>query len=195
MSFKKRIVMSMVSGILGVSLVGGGTFAYFSDTEVTTNTFAAGTLDLAVNPTQIINVDNIKPGDFFVRDFELQNNGTLDIAEVLLETEYRVIDAKGNNTEDFGKHILVKFLYNLDKFNEVVYEATLADLKTMSPDAVSEAVFGPILEGSGLEAGSRDDLVVEIHFVDNGEEQNEFQGDSLELTWKFTATQTEGEEK
>ena len=32
-----------------------------------------------MNPTQIIQVDDIKPGDSFIRDFELINNGSLDI--------------------------------------------------------------------------------------------------------------------
>ena len=50
MSLKKKLGLGIASAVLGISLIGGGTFAYFSDTEVSNNTFAAGTLDLAVNP-------------------------------------------------------------------------------------------------------------------------------------------------
>ena len=32
-------------------------------------------------------------------------------------------------------------------------------------------------------------------FVDNDEEQNIFQGDSLKLNWTFNSIQTKGEEK
>ncbi|WP_461183398.1 TasA family protein, partial [Virgibacillus kimchii] len=32
------------------------------------------------------------------------------------------------------------------------------------------------------------------NFVDNGEDQNQFQGDALNLEWTFTATQTDGED-
>lgn len=194
MGIKKKLGMGVLSAVLGLALVGGGTFAYFSDTEVTNNTFAAGTLDLAVEPSTIINVENIKPGDSFIRDFELQNNGTLDIDKVLLETDYTVNDAEDNNTEDFGEHILVEFLYNADKLDEVIYETTLAELKDMEPEVVNEHVFLPLLEEQGLPAGTHDDLVVKFTFVDNGEDQNQFQGDSLELTWSFTATQTAGEQ-
>ena len=195
MGIKKKLGMGVMSAVLGLALVGGGTFAYFSDTEVTNNTFAAGTLDLAVEPTTIINVDNMKPGDSFIRDFELQNNGSLDISKVLLETDYSVTDANNDNEEDFGEHIQVEFLYNADQLLEPVFETSLAELKEMSPEAVAEEALLPILGEDGLEAGSSDDLVVKFVFVDNGEDQNQFQGDALELTWTFTAEQTAGEQK
>lgn len=194
MGIKKKLVMGLLSAVLGLSLIGVGTYAYFSDSEVTNNTFAAGTLDLSVEPTEIINVDNIKPGDSMLRVFELQNNGSLDIDRVLLETDYTVNDAKGDNTEDFGDHIEVEFLYNLDKLDEVIYKTTIAELKEMTPEAIYEHILDPQL-GKGLPVGSTDDLAVKFVFVDNGEDQNEFQGDSLELEWTFKAEQTLGTQK
>ncbi|WP_404454481.1 TasA family protein [Oceanobacillus kapialis] len=195
MNIKKQLGLGVVTAALGLTLISGGTFAYFSDTETSSNTFAAGTLDLAATPTEIIQVDNLKPGDTMIRDFELQNNGTLDIEKVLLDTAYTVTDAEGNNIEDFGEHIMVEFLYNADKLDEVIYQTTLADLKNMTPEAVNENVFLPLLGENGLPAGTIDDLVVQFNFVDNGEDQNEFQGDALSLEWTFTAQQTAGEEK
>jgi spore coat-associated protein N len=197
MSLKKKLGLGVASAALGLSLVGGGTYAYFSDSETTNNTFAAGTLDLAANPTTIIDVDNIKPGDTMLRSFELQNNGTLDIKNVLLDTDYSVTDANGNNVEDFGKHIRVNFLINVDKLDAPVFSTTLADLKAMSPEAVQEeldSLLGDDRWGTeGLKAGTKDLLAVQFEFVDNGQDQNKFQGDSLELEWKFTANQTDGE--
>lgn len=196
MTIKKQLSMGLMSAVLGVSLIGGGTYAYFSDSVETQNTFAAGTLDLSVNPTQLINVDNIKPGDSFLRDFELVNNGSLDIGKVLLETDYTVIDAKGDNgEEDFGKHIQVEFLYNVDNFDEVIFETTLAELKGMTPEAVNQNIFYPELGEKGLPVGDTHDLIVKFNFSNNDEDQNQFQGDSLNLTWTFIAEQTEGEQK
>lgn len=195
MDIKKKLGAGIASAVLGLTLIGGGTYAYFSDTVTTNNTFAAGTIDLGVDPTEIISVDNIKPGDVITRDFELQNNGTLDIEKVLLDTDYTVIDANADNSEDFGDHIRVEFLYNADKLDEVIYETTLAELKEMTPEAVNENVFYPLLGEQGLPVDSIDDLVVQFQFVDNGEDQNQFQGDSLELSWTFTALQTAGEDK
>ncbi|MFA1821728.1 TasA family protein [Virgibacillus oceani] len=193
MNIKKQLGMGIMSAALGISLIGGGTFAYFSDSETTENTFAAGTLDLSAEPTTIIDVDNMKPGDSMTRTFELHNDGSLDIERVYLDTEYTVDDAENNNTQDFGEHIQVEFLYNVDHLDEVIFETTLAELREMTPEAVGEHALDPIL-GDGLPNGEYHDLVVKFNFVDNGEDQNEFQGDSLNLEWTFTATQTDGEE-
>jgi spore coat-associated protein N len=199
MNLKKKLGMGVASAALGLSLIGGGTYAYFNDTEVTNNTFAAGTLDLVSNPTTIIDVDNIKPGDTMLRPFELQNNGTLDIKNVILNTAYTVNDANGNNgAADFGDHIRVNFLFNVDKLDVPVWSTTLADLQAMDPAAVEnqfETIFGDEWGTQGLVAGSSDLLFVQFEFVDNSQDQNVFQGDSLDLTWTFTANQTDGTER
>jgi spore coat-associated protein N len=89
MSIKKKLGMGVASAALGLSLVGGGTWAAFNDTGAINNHFAAGVLDLAVVPnstTEPINFDltNMKPGDSVERIFKLTNKGTLAIKEVLL---------------------------------------------------------------------------------------------------------------
>lgn len=195
MDIKKKLGMAAMSAVLGITLIAGGTFAYFSSTEVTNNTFATGTLDLSVNPSTIVEVDNLAPGDSIIRSFELVNNGTLDIEKVTLETDYTVHDAHNNNTEDFANHIEVEFLYNVDKLDEVIYRTTLAELKEMTPDAINEHIFYPALGEKGLPVDSLDDFVVKFNFVDNGEDQNQFQGDSLDLKWTFVATQNPGSQK
>lgn len=189
--------MGVASAALGLSLIGGGTFAYFSDKEVSNNTFAAGTLDLAVNPKTIIDIDNLKPGDTVKKEFLLQNKGSLAIKDVKLATKYSVTDAKGDNAgEDFGKHIKVNFIWNWDTQSEPVYETTLAELQNLDPDLVAKEIFAPEWgEEGGLEAGTEDYLWVQFEFVDNNADQNIFQGDKLNLEWTFNANQTEGEEK
>lgn len=195
MSMKKKFGMGAMSVALGAALIGGGTYAYFSDTETSQNTFAAGTLDLTLSPTEIINIGDMAPGDSFVRDFELGNGGTLDIDKVLMETDYTVNDANGDNTEDFGEHIRVEFLYNMNNFDEVIFETTLAELKNMTPEAINQNIFYPELGDKGLPVGETHDLVVEFSFMENNDDQNQFQGDSLELTWTFNATQRAGEQR
>jgi spore coat-associated protein N len=194
MGIKQKLGLGIASAALGLSLVGGGTFAYFSDTAEANSTFAAGTLDLNANPTELLNVSNLKPGDYMLRTFKLENNGSLDIKKILLDTSYTVSDIKGDNAgEDFGSHIKVDFLYNADKGSTVIYSTTLADLKNeKDPDALAK---GWIRGEKGLDAGTKDDFIVMFTFEDNNQDQNKFQGDSLSLKWTFNAKQGNGESK
>lgn len=195
MNLKKKLAMGIATGALAVSLIGGGTYAYFSDVAISeNNTFAAGTLDLAVNPETIINVSNLKPGDWMNRTFHLENNGTLDISKVLLTTEYT------ETVEGFGEHILVDFLRNDDKDgllgnSNVITTKTLKELTAMSPDAVENKTTLQLWEGSGLNAGDNDKFYVKFRFKDNGQDQNAYQNASLSLTWKFNAEQTAGQSR
>ena len=45
---------------------------------------------------------------------------------------------------------------------------------------------------ASLRSGDEHDLVVKFNFIDNGGDQNQFQGDKLKLTWTFNATQGTG---
>lgn len=196
MDVKKNLGLGLVSAILGFALIGGGTFAYFSDAETTNNRFSAGTLDLSVSPTVFIDMNDLKPGDTMLREFILSNDGSLDIKSINLETDYNVLDIAGDNEDDLGKHIKVNFLWNWDQESEPIFETTLYDLKAMDPDVVKRDIWDPLWEAnSGLHAGDTHEFWVEFEFVDNGENQNMFQGDSLALEWTFNAKQADGEER
>ncbi|MCP3741884.1 TasA family protein [Rossellomorea sp. BNER] len=193
MSFTGKVSKGLMTAALGFSLMGGGTYAYFSDSEVTNNTFAAGTLDLSVNPETIVNLDNLKPGDEIQREFTLSNDGTLDISKVLLETSYTVNDVKQNNNDDFAKHIKVTILYNQANATTPVVETTLYDLQNQTPDITEIDDFvGSDTRPDGLKVGEKEKILVLFEFVDNDADQNEFQGDALQVQWKFNAEQTEG---
>ncbi|MCP3032051.1 CalY family protein [Halobacillus sp. A1] len=196
MGFFKKVSAGMLTASLGLSLMGGGTYAYFSDSETTNNTFGMGTLDVSVDPQVIVDIKDLKPGDTVLREFALANEGTLDIKSISLLTDYNVIDSKGDNgSEDLGDHIRVNFLWNWDKESEPVFETTLSELQSLDPDVVAKDIFDPLWEQrGGLDVGSQDTLWVEFEFVDNDEDQNVFQGDDLNLEWEFNAKQTEGED-
>ncbi|KWX72733.1 TasA family protein [Paenibacillus jilunlii] len=196
MGIKKTLGLGIASAALGLSLIGGGTFAYFSDTATSTATFAAGTLDLNSDPSVIVDIQNLKPGDTVTKTFKLKNDGTLDIGSILLKTTTEVTDTLGdNNGVDLSKFIKVKFLKNNDKGTiispeVVVYETTLDALKGQTPDLVNNTGWDQILtEADGIKAQTSDSFTVKFEFVDNGEAQNYFQKDKLKLTWNFEAKQ------
>lgn len=193
MSLTKKMSQVVMSGALGLSLISGGTFAYFSDSVKTDNTFASGTLDLALNPNAVVNIGNIKPGDEVYREFTLENNGSLDIYKVLLNTKYTVEDVKSNNTDDFAKHIKVTIMYNTSSATNPVVETTLYDLQNQTPDltAINEFV-GSTQRPDGIPPGQKEKIFVLFEFVDNGQDQNQFQGDKLKVDWTFNAEQAPG---
>lgn len=195
MGIKKTLGLGIASAALGLSLVGGGTYAYFSDEEVTNNTFAAGTLDLSTSKANIIDLDSMKPGDKITREFTLSNIGNLDMSEIVLDTKYTVTDVNGDNTGDFGEQIELSFLINDTKGYTVVYETTLAELTEESLNLVKENVIDPEVDGhkAGLKAGKSNLFAVKFEFVDSGEPQNQYQGDSINLKWLFNAKQQAGD--
>lgn len=205
MSLKKKLGLGIASAALGISLIGGGTYAYFNDVETSKNHFTAGTLDLTLNPTEMFKISNMKPGDRMFKRFSLKNDGSLNIKDVLLSTDYTVTDAKGdNNGRDFGEDIVVKFLeYEgewpgnppLDQWDDlpgvkVLSQMTLAELKALDPADLT--TVANLLPAGKLAPGKQVYLTVQLEFDYKDTDQNHFQGDRLDLTWTFTANQEAG---
>lgn len=94
MSIKKKLGMGVATAALGITLVGGGTYAYFNDVDTLNNAFAAGTLNVELEPTNEnpVNFDlsNMKPGDSVERHIGITNEGSLAIKEVLLSARASV---------------------------------------------------------------------------------------------------------
>lgn len=210
MNIKKKLGMGIASAVLGISLVAGGTFAYFSDATEQTNNFASGTIDLGVEPEVQISMDNLKPGDWMPRTFDLQNNGSLDIKYVDLHTEYTVTrdgEAVVDTLADaYADQLIVQFLNNAsgDKDYEVVFETSLKELSDMTPEDLANRIdtewilwpiFSKDVESEGISAGETANFDVQFRFNDTGEEQNSLQNLDLDLTWTFEGYQTDGEEK
>ncbi|NQX46749.1 cell division protein FtsN [Paenibacillus tritici] len=195
MNVKKTLGLGVVSAALGLTLVGGGTFAYFSSTSTTSASFNNGTLSLKSDPSVIVNLSNLKPGDSILRDFKLKNDGTLNIPKVILRTSSLITDAQGDNgSHNFKDDIIVTFLVNKDKKESPLLVISLADLENQSPDLVARGIVGAILGGekSGIKAGTSDNLTIQFAFKETLQPQNYYQGDTLALTLNFEANQEAG---
>lgn len=92
MSIKKRLGLGAMSAVMGLSLIGTGTWAAFNDVERVEATVGAGTLNLELaklknNPIDF-KVSNLKPGDTMTRNIVLKNKGSLAIRDVLMSIEH-----------------------------------------------------------------------------------------------------------
>ncbi|QKS70897.1 hypothetical protein FLK61_29670 [Paenalkalicoccus suaedae] len=89
---KKKVAVGFLTGMLGLSLVGGGTWAAFNDVEQLSGAFATGELDITVTGLNtdeegryvVLEDANLKPGDKLQRNMTIYNNGTLAIESVYL---------------------------------------------------------------------------------------------------------------
>lgn len=63
---------------LSVASLGAGAFslAIFTDSDATSGTFTAGTIDIATNPATLFTVANLMPGDSGSATLTVNNNGT-----------------------------------------------------------------------------------------------------------------------
>lgn len=104
---KKKIGGALLGTALGAALIGGGTFAIFTDTDKNTNnTFTAGTLDINVGAETVFTgtIANLAPGDTGTQTFEVTNDGSLelryDIAQALEAGEGTLV--LGNAAQDLN---------------------------------------------------------------------------------------------
>ncbi|MFS0783742.1 TasA family protein [Bacillus sp. 1P06AnD] len=221
MGLKTKLAVGIMSGALGLSLVGGGTWAAFNDVETVSNTFAAGTLDLGKgDATEVFNISNLKPGDSFKRSITLKNEGSLDINQIFLNAssfkDWKDKDVLGLNGKLAGAgnnsidEFLGQFTVTIKKGSTFVYgengSKTLADLK-------AEATGN---NGSGVEITGTDNKTVglasgdkttawefEVKFKEDNalisgtrlHAQNKYQGEGAKIDFVFEATQMPGESK
>lgn len=78
---RSKIFMSMLMIALVAALVGGATFALFTDTTTNAdNTFAAGTVDISAGAqTYTVAINNMAPGDSIPGSFVVKNEGSLKL--------------------------------------------------------------------------------------------------------------------
>lgn len=180
MDFKKDIIMAMATGLLGMALISGGTFSYFSDEEQTQAEIASGTVDLGLKKEDgddlsddyVFEFDNKQPGDTFFYKIQLQNNGTLDIGEIQLTSEHQVTKGEKN----FGSQIIINNL-----------EVDGTPINSIIGDSLDKlnAKNEPIVLMDQFEKKNVE-VFVEFKFIEEGN-QNDYQGNSLELKWNFIA--------
>jgi predicted ribosomally synthesized peptide with SipW-like signal peptide len=193
-------------GILAIGLValavGWGTYSQFSDTETSTTTFSAGSLDLTINnkngETVTFSASDLRPGDQPHYSLTLKNIGTikgnLSISNIVVVSGENVrtepeIEA-GDTSDDTGElddvlNIRLFLDYDHDGWigsqDKVFFDGLVKNLPSAGFDLKE-----PIEPGGGV------DFVVEIYdwWAGRGAvNDNQAQTDTLSITFTFLLVQ------
>lgn len=214
MSVKKKLGLGLASAALGLSLVGGGTFAYFNDTATIHNQFAAGTLDLDLgsypNTNWPINFDlkDIRPGQSWERTFVLNNTGSLNIQDVFMAVQAEVQNKVGSGqgtADQFLDTLVVRYFVDVtpplvdpnapDKGYLLLNSQDITLKEAIAGDFTGK-IKNEYIDGNklnltplGIETGKSKRFRIQIEFRENNQDQNHLQGMSAKVDFKLDARQ------
>lgn len=200
----KKILGLTIAAMLVIAMVAGGTWAYFSDTETSSNNvFTAGTLDLGLsnidematgNTTATFTASNWKPGEVADGVLYISNSGSMDMATLKIEFSYTSVDTSGRpttislndplqDTDHFDKMIRITSAswkgYDLDEYlTDVLVGKTLEEINGV------EISLSDVESLTAMEKGA-----LAIGFAFDSTATNGCQGNTLTMTISVIGTQ------
>jgi spore coat-associated protein N len=193
----KKILGLGVVALLVIAMVGGGTYAFFSDTETSTNnSLMAGTLNLGVanlggtNPTGSATATwttpaGWKPGQSINGTLYVKNSGTIDMSSVNVTFAYTYTENSPSTVTGYAANTGTDNLSQMITAATVTYNGTsVASLATKNLDQLVTA--GTSLLGN-LPAGAEVPLF--ITFTLGSTATNGCQGDTANVTLTLLAMQ------
>lgn len=194
----KKILGLTVAAILVIGLVGGGTWAYFSDTEETTgNIFSAGTLDLGVansigtNPTGSTSAtfaaSDLYPGSTAGSGtLYVYNAGGVDMASVELSFSLAgYTENSPSSVDDYDLNTGTDNLTNMIIATDVKWNGV--DVVALENQSIEQLIAMAPVNLGGLTAGQ--ELALSIEWTFSATATNGCQGDSVDLTVSLTGNQ------
>lgn len=167
LSTKKKTVGAVVLIIIGSTITGIGTWAYFSDTDrSTSNTVEAGTIDITLDGTNnditsSFSITNGKPGDSTSHNYTLRNVGSVEADHVEITISFSENDSKSEPSDTDVKNELTAS-ETAQQINVTTFEyqnesgATSNDILAGITDSNSNGIKD--LDEVVNQAGSTDDL-------------------------------------
>src|SRR3989344_2122501 len=183
----KKIALSLLSIASALVIVGGATFAFFSDTKTSTeNTFAAGTLEVSItdqNADTLFEseaiVSNWAPGDQSFVNFDVKNVGTLPVN--LRGFATGTWGDSGLDSQNMVKVIQVERWDGSNWVNILSNSSGITGYFYWSPDGTNTALYT-------VDSGDRAQLRLTVEFDTNA--GDDFQGQTFTASLQAEAKQT-----
>jgi len=202
----KKIIGLTISALLVIGIIGGGTFAYFSDTESSTNNIlTAGTLDLNINGGNIavttLSVSDVAPGDSGSDNSTLANVGSL-LGELDISTS-TVLNTPGEGGTEYeggsgelGANAELAMYIDVDQSTDwsdgdigLKSDNTTYTFATPLEYAIIDNYASKSWNATENMSASAEDYFVMLWQVDTGV-GNDIQGDSVSVNVTFVLEQT-----
>lgn len=200
----KKILGLTVAVLLAIGAVGVGTWAYFSDTEQSTsNSMAAGTLDLTVDGVNTavttFSVTNKAPGDSGSGSTTLANagslSGELDIALSAITNTGGTSGEYGDSSGDLGGVAQIAVYIDVDQSGDwssgdvgLKSDATTYSFPTALDYATIDSYDSDSWDAVETMAASASDDFIILWQIPTGA-GNSIQGDSVSFDVTFTLEQ------
>lgn len=170
---KKNVVVSMLIIALAAALLGGATFAWFTDSKQASANFTTGTIILGETIATPLSISNMAPNDTTEWEITIANEGTLDL--------YYRLGFSGNGN-------LAKVLHvTIDGQDNVIIDGE--DKRTLQEIIDSGYIFD---ESMRINAGAENHtLTITFHLPP--EAGNEYQGSSFDGYLTVDATQVKNQ--
>ncbi|MFC2039082.1 TasA family protein [Chloroflexota bacterium] len=208
----KKILGLTVAALMVMGLVGGGTWAYFSDPESSPNNIlTAGTLDLTIgganDPLNILTVSAAQPGASGSNSTTLANigsaTGNISIAiSSITNTESSddgtefVNDSINGSFGELGAAAELAIYIDIDqnasfdasdvglKYDGTTYSPSTLDYATV--DSYASGSWSNIAQLATSGAAAEDDIYILWQIPYGGGVDNSYQGDSVSVNMTFT---------
>lgn len=212
---KKRLMLGTMMIVLVCALVGGATFAYFSDTATNTgNTFTAGTLNMVMSDDNETDQDNLTatwvsptnwaPGQEVTGTIAFKNTGSIKAQHIYFGFYNLLSNGQGDGTNLMDKIIVTNLT---EKFNNTTVPNAVAAVEQQVGNKDGILTLRELAgfhtgadgyytwdnksgDGTLLAANSAiSDYSLSFTFQFDPGAQNEYQRDTAGFTFKARATQ------
>jgi len=189
----KKILGLTIAFVLFISWAGVGTWAYFSDTETSTNNqLTAGTLDLKTNDddgvAQTLYATNMKPGDTVgPATIQLRNTGSVDGSTLDIAFSYVESDGSPNAVNKSADATAAVMEVTTLNYGGSSLLTSVNDENSNGYKDIQDLKNADLTGQSGLNASATKNFEIAVQL--RSETGNDFQADGITVTMTFILNQ------
>ena len=189
----KKVIGLTIAFLLAVGMVGIGTFAYFSDTENSTdNQLTVGTLDLKTDDadgvSQTLYATSMSPGDTVGPSaIVLKNSGSINGSTLDIAFSYVESDGSPNEVNKDADDTAAMMEVTTLSYGGSSLLGSVSDLNGNGYKDIEDLKNDDLTGLSGIDASATENFQIAVQL--RSETGSDFQADGINMTMTFTLNQ------